>query len=878
MWAAPSATSRHRPLALFAAAVLGTAVTGAAFGVTEAAGAHGAAQGPTIAQTLDRWSPWRSSARWGGWDRVGPTTPTGLVPTATTRTSVSLSWRASQDNRGVAGYGIYRNGARIRNVAGTSTTFSGLACGRSYNLGVDAFDAAGNRSPAATVTTSTSPCPDRLAPTVPANLTLTSATPKALSLFWSTSLDDVGVRGYGVYLDGARVATADTTAHTLAGLTCGRTYALGVDAFDAAGNRSAVAGLTASTAPCAAPVTPPSPPSPPSQPPAAPPSAPTPPPASVPGRGTVVNPIDPRQLSALQFGARSHWLQPWRAYLDTWPSARLHEGIGMVAHTASASEIGTYAALMGRAGVRHARLEFNWGGMSYGDETKPVDESLWRSQLRALKANGIRPLILLNWNHGRPCPSRTYRAQVIGAAGSRTVTFRPHAGEAVVPGFTGIDEPGSPHGNVAGYYLIESYDAATGRATLSQPLRSSRNGTYDAITLKYRPFDLPGTAGFEQTMAGLLRYVDAIVALASSEVGANGFDLEFYNEMTFGYAFWSIAYYQGDDRGQDWYWKQGREALRRFVGHVRGRYGPGIGITDGLASQLPWPGGGAGPASEPTGTTAMSKHYYGATGSSPRAGTPGDAVDALGNRTSYEPTYSYAFPEYWLTGIQTESLIRDIAPIAVNIGQETHGRNTGLAVWETEFNLETTDWNTKAKIALRSYASHINKGVGRVYFHAAKESPTFRMVDPAQIDGGPVLGALRRLLAAVPSWQGQVRPLGLASIADAHDHAQFAGDGSQRHPPLYDRELIGFHPFQTGAAAWAVPVYVQTRDALAAYSPRQFTLEITGLAGQRASASLYDPLADANVPLSVVSRGSDRLVVSLPLGDYPRVLTLREDS
>jgi chitodextrinase len=877
--AASPATSRHRPLALFAAAILGAGVTAAgAFGVAEAAAAHGdavapqSAQGPSAVQMLDRWPRWRASRRRGGWDTVQPTTPTQLEPTATTRTSVSLSWRASQDNRGVAGYGIYRDGARMLNVAGTSTTFSGLACGRSYTFGVDAFDAAGNRSPAATVTTSTSPCPDRLAPTVPGNLTLTSATSTALSLFWSTSLDDVGVRGYGVYLDGARVATADTTAHTLAGLTCGRTYALGVDAFDAAGNRSAVAGLTASTAPCAPPVTPPPPPSPP---PAAPSSAPTSPPASVPIRGMVVNPIDPLQLSALEFGERSHWLQPWRAYLDTWPSARLHDGIGMVAHTASASEIGTYAALMGRAGVRHARLEFNWGGMSYADETQPVDATLWRTQLRTLKANGIRPLILLNWHHGRPCPARVFSAQVIGSAGSRTVTFRPPVGEPVVLGHTGISEGDTPHGSVGAYYLIESYNAASGQATLSQPLRRSYNGQTEAMTLKYRPFDLPGTAGFEQTMAGLLRYVDAIVAFASSEVGANGFDLEFYNEMTFGYAFWSIAHYRGGD--EDWYWNQGREAFRRFVAHVRSRYGSSIGLTDGLASQLPWTGGGSGPASEPAGTTAMSKHYYAGVGTSPTSGG-GENVDAFGNPTTFQPVYSFAFPEYWLTAIQTETLIRDISPTLETIGGETHGRPTGLAVWETEFNQETTDWNVKTKTALRSVVSHIHKGVERVYFHAAKESPNFVMVDPAQPDGGPVLRSLRRLLDAVPNSTASGRPLGLASISDTHDHAQFQGDGTQRHPPLYDRELVGFHPFQTGAAAWAIPVYVQTRDALAAYTPREFTLEITGLAGQRASASLYDPLSDANVPLSVVSRGADRIVVSLPLGDYPRVLTLREGS
>jgi hypothetical protein len=36
--------------------------------------------------------------------------------------------------------------------------------------------------------------------------------------------------------------------------------------------------------------------------------------------GAVTQYVDPMQQTALAFGARSHWLQPWRAYLDTVPS------------------------------------------------------------------------------------------------------------------------------------------------------------------------------------------------------------------------------------------------------------------------------------------------------------------------------------------------------------------------------------------------------------------------------------------------------------------------------------------------------------------------------------------------------------------------------
>jgi hypothetical protein len=72
--------------------------------------------------------------------------------------SVAVSWSASSDDVGVAGYGYYRAGSLVGNGTGTSYTFSGLACGTSYVFAVDAYDAAGNRSGKASVTGSTSAC------------------------------------------------------------------------------------------------------------------------------------------------------------------------------------------------------------------------------------------------------------------------------------------------------------------------------------------------------------------------------------------------------------------------------------------------------------------------------------------------------------------------------------------------------------------------------------------------------------------------------------------------------------------------------------------------------------------------------------------------
>jgi chitodextrinase len=91
-------------------------------------------------------------------DTQAPTTPTGLAVTGATETSISLGWNASSDNTGVTGYGVYRDGSRVATTTGTSHTLTGLTCGTTYQLAVDATDAAGNRSGQASLAASTSAC------------------------------------------------------------------------------------------------------------------------------------------------------------------------------------------------------------------------------------------------------------------------------------------------------------------------------------------------------------------------------------------------------------------------------------------------------------------------------------------------------------------------------------------------------------------------------------------------------------------------------------------------------------------------------------------------------------------------------------------------
>jgi len=75
-----------------------------------------------------------------------PTVPTGVQAAAVSSDSVELSWTASTDNVGVAGYRVYRDGSLVASPAGTSYSDTGLAAGTTYGYRVAAYDAAGNAS------------------------------------------------------------------------------------------------------------------------------------------------------------------------------------------------------------------------------------------------------------------------------------------------------------------------------------------------------------------------------------------------------------------------------------------------------------------------------------------------------------------------------------------------------------------------------------------------------------------------------------------------------------------------------------------------------------------------------------------------------------
>lgn len=79
-------------------------------------------------------------------DTSPPTQPGALVVGQSTSSTLGLSWSPSTDNVAVDHYDVLLNGAKIASSNVASYTFTGLAASTSYNLSVEAVDAAGNRS------------------------------------------------------------------------------------------------------------------------------------------------------------------------------------------------------------------------------------------------------------------------------------------------------------------------------------------------------------------------------------------------------------------------------------------------------------------------------------------------------------------------------------------------------------------------------------------------------------------------------------------------------------------------------------------------------------------------------------------------------------
>ena len=196
-------------------------------------------------------------------DTTPPSVPTGLTATATSATTVSVSWTGATDpgGSGVKDYTVYRSGVAVATITTTSFVDSGLAANTLYSYEISARDNTDNVSNRSSVVTATTlATPDTTPPSVPTGLTATATSATTVDVSWGAVTDagGSGVKDYVVYRDGAAVATVATTRFADTGLTASTLYAYEISARDNALNASARSVARNVTTPATSDTTPPS--------------------------------------------------------------------------------------------------------------------------------------------------------------------------------------------------------------------------------------------------------------------------------------------------------------------------------------------------------------------------------------------------------------------------------------------------------------------------------------------------------------------------------------------------------------------------------------------------------------------------------------------
>lgn len=444
----------------------------------------------------------------------------------------------------------------------------------------------------------------------------------------------------------------------------------------------------------------------------------------------LAGPYEDTLQQAVPFGRRSYYLTPWRAYLDTWPARRYLDCPGVNFNVPNEAAIEPMARILGESGMTHARVEIGWGSMDW-DKPDTLPEHVARRlarTLRALRANGVRPLILLNANSGWPVPIHGFRAKLLAdaAVGAREIAL--DQTRDVVVGHTGL----RGQAYQIAFPLITAVDVASGRCTLSAPLANAvKAGDLELFTLKYTPF---GGPELDQTVAGWMAYVRGLAhfcrdTLATGDARDAGFDLEVWNELTFGSQFLEDRnYYQPARAGaRAWEYSRWGRTNRGYTNLLcmtadwvaEPASGlPGVKVITGFSNQWPWDNG---TDMWPT-QTGFSRHYYtglarwdradaevgtvcAATMSASEAksgplnalGQPDGKSDGKDWHTVepgsfFVPTFRRGYPEYWLSAGQTEFMARDLQPYpgpwATHHRYSQPGTGRPPEVWQTEFNCD----------------------------------------------------------------------------------------------------------------------------------------------------------------------------------------------
>jgi hypothetical protein len=595
--------------------------------------------------------------------------------------------------------------------------------------------------------------------------------------------------------------------------------------------------------------------------------------------------VDPSQLEC-PGGKHSFYKEPWHAFLETRPAETLVNGIGINYNLPPAADDWAVRVLA-ESGIKSFRIEVGWDAVAW-DETHLNNENRLRHLLELCKQYGVRPNLLLNANHGAPCPTHFFEKRLAedAPAGSRTVKFTDNTD--LVIGHSGINHLTS---SAAAEGLITAIDPKTGECRLSKPLPKElkKDQPVKMATLKYVPLFPVGTEEFEDTTRGWLHYAALVTDMASA-AGIDQFDVEIWNELSFGSYFTEAKHYYSPlpfpepknfllPGGSCW------ELARRTVesvkkAHPQARLIWGFSNTTFFHCPVP---------KLPPGMDGQSYHPYG-TGTKTY---PKEEDNPKSNFDGFTPTLQTRLPEGWAQlYVKTETLMR-----LLNLeARKAHPPGTehfhhymtehGVAPPECDVTDPAGCWDLKTKCALRSYCLWINKGIDTLDYFCAYEHDVKGMgLLPPDITSIPAdarwedvatppLKAIRNLTRA---FAGAQPPDTTASLrVDVTELGEprkiFDGDGT--HPPLLQRQAFAVLPFQVDAHRFVIAVYAMTYDATTHFEPEPYRVTINGLPGRIDSVSLYDPATDARPAITSKPAGSDGVAVEFAATDSPQLLTI----
>jgi hypothetical protein len=207
-------------------------------------------------------------------------------------------------------------------------------------------------------------------------------------------------------------------------------------------------------------------------------------------------------------------------------------GVGIIMNVDSAVQV------LSDNGIKHARVEIAWGRWLFTDESRMSanDSVYFATVLQSLQRHGIRPLILLNGHHGWPCPARWFKTTVLETAPLGQRWVRVDSAAQFSPKFSGLSNITA---YIAAQLITDSVVGDTVWFGKALPKKLTAGEKIGAHQLKYMPFTGSGQPFMDSTLQGFARYAENAARFARQALGNTdgtdaGFDMEIWNEMSFG--------------------------------------------------------------------------------------------------------------------------------------------------------------------------------------------------------------------------------------------------------------------------------------------------------------------------------------------------------